>query len=305
MTRITRLSINLILISFFLVTTLIIYTENSSSIIHKVTENIKNDINRSLNVTTEIESLEIKWVGLSPRIYIKNIFMSDDNQRILLDIPTSEIHLSLINSLKNNSLSLGKIIINDTKLNLNYNRNKLLFNEKNLVETSNSETKILFPEVMLNNSHILLTNIENNKSMSFKTKSLFASYDGNRIRINSNFIHESSPNPMTFIYEGKNLDSSLNSKIFISGNLVKIPYPMLPEPMSRLQSKEMSFRIWMDLIDADITRVSGNISTNKLIVNLGNSELYLKNVNSDLIYLKENQSETLGLLRMNYLINNK
>ena len=111
------------------------------------------------------------------------------------------------------------------------------------------------------------TSILNNKSMSFKTKSLFASYDGNRIRINSNFIHESSPNPMTFIYEGKNLDSSLNSKIFISGNLVKIPYPMLPEPMSRLQSKEMSFRIWMDSIikvvirnRTDILKEEGNDS---------------------------------------------
>ena len=231
--------------------------------------------------------------------------MSDDNQRILLDIPSSEIHLSLINSLKNNSLSLSKIIINDTKLNLKYNRNKLLFNQKDLIVTSNSETKISFPKVMLNNSLILLTNIENNKSISFKTNSLFASYEGSHIRINSNFIHESSPDPMTLIYEGKNLGSSLNSKIFISGNSVKIPYLMLPEPMRRLQSKKMSFRIWMDMIDGDVTRVSGNISTNQLTVNLGNSEIYLKNVNSDLIYLKENQSETLGLLRMNYLINDK
>ena len=73
--------------------------------------------------------------------------------------------------------------------------------------------------------------------------------------------------------------------------------------MRRIKSSHMSVRVWLDLIDSNLIKASGNISTDSLIMNIGKSMFKMKNINSDLVYVNDGQSETLGFMRMNYEIN--
>ena len=40
-------------------------------------------------------------------------------------------------------------------------------------------------------------------------------------------------------------------------------------------------------------------------MNVGKSIFTLENINSDILFVKDNESETLSLMRMNYVIDNK
>ena len=86
---------------------------------------------------------------------------------------------------------------------------------------------------------------------------------------------------------------------------MKIPYSLLPNQMQNLKSNKISLRVWLNLLDTEITRASGNISTDRLSMNVGKSIFTLENINSDILFVKDNESETLSLMRMNYVINNK
>ena len=106
------------------------------------------------------------------------------------------------------------------------------------------------------------------------------------------------------MYDGEYLDGKVASKIFISANSVKIPYLLLPEQFQQFKSTHMSLRVWLNLTDTEIIKALGNISSDKLSMNLGKSSFELENINSDLYYTKDKKSETLSLMRMNYSLNN-
>ena len=61
----------------------------------------------------------------------------------------------------------------------------------------------------------------------------------------------------------------------------------------------------LKLDGTNITRASGNIATDRLSMTVGQSIFTLVKVNSDLLFVKDSQSETLSLMRMNYVIDNK
>ncbi|MEL0257836.1 MAG: AsmA-like C-terminal region-containing protein, partial [Gammaproteobacteria bacterium] len=50
---------------------------------------------------------------------------------------------------------------------------------------------------------------------------------------------------------------------------------------------------------------TGNISTDRLNIQLNNSKVNLSSINSDVLYINDSDSETLSLMRTNYIINNK
>ena len=76
-----------------------------------------------------------------------------------------------------------------------------------------------------------------------KANTLLASYQDNIIKVYSNFMHQASPNPITVQYEGVIIGDSIKSKIFLSGNSIRIPYSLLPEQLRQLQSNQMSLRM--------------------------------------------------------------
>ena len=78
-------------------------------------------------------------------------------------------------------------------------------------------------KLILNNTKIKLTDVTNTKSFTFQANSLIASYIDNLLRIQTNFTHESSPDPITVLYERNLVDNDTKSKLYISGNSIKIP----------------------------------------------------------------------------------
>ena len=71
----------------------------------------------------------------------ENTLMSDSDNRMLLEIPSSEIHINILDTLRSQELSIGKIVINNTILDLKYDKNKIIVNKKKLQVNSNSEIK--------------------------------------------------------------------------------------------------------------------------------------------------------------------
>jgi uncharacterized protein YhdP len=305
MPRAIKAFFNLIFIFLISISAIIVYSENSEDLKTKITSLVQSEIKKSFDVNASIKSLDVKWVGFEPVIQMKNIYMSDEQDRILLEVPNSRIYINAFNSLQNQSVSIDKIVINNTKLDLRYGKNKILLNKKNLSVEPDSVIKTNIPEIILNNSDIRITEISSNQKLLFKAKSLFASYRNNIIKVHSNFIHQASPNPITLVYRGEFKDDKVESKVFISGNSMKIPYSILPNQMQNLKSNKISLRVWLNLLDTKITRASGNISTDRLSMNVGESVLTLENINSDILFVKNNKSETLSLMRMNYVINNE
>ena len=302
MQQIIKISLNLVIITFVLFSSLKLYSENSETLKAKINSSVVNQINDSLSVNTKIKSVKVSWIGFYPKVYLSNISISDNRDQILLNIPSGEVYINTINTFDSGKISIDKVIINDTKLDLKYDKNKIFFNKKNLVTKRSSEKQNNIPIIILNNSDIRLTNINSKQYISLKANNLFASYNDQILKIHSNFIHDSSQSPITINYEGKLLAGVLESKLFISGNSVKVPYHLLPEQMQQIKSSHMSLRVWLNLIDSNLVRASGNISTDILAMNIGESIFKMKNINSDLLYVKDRQSETLGFMRMNYEI---
>ena len=305
MPRAIKVFLNLTIIFLTIFSAIIVYSENSEDFKTKITFLIQSELKKSFNIDASIKSLSIKWIGFEPVVQMKNIYMTDEYDRIFLEIPNSQIHVNTFSSLQNQNVSIDKIVINDTKLDLLYGKNKFILNDKNLTIESNTTIKTYIPEIILNNSDIRITEISTNQKLLFKAKSLFASYRNSIIKIHSNFIHQASPNPITLVYRGELKEDKVESKIFISGNSIKVPYSILPNQMQNLKSDKMSLRIWLNLLDTKIVRATGNISTDQLSMNVGKSIFNLKNINSDILFVKNNESETLSLMRMNYLINNE
>jgi hypothetical protein len=61
----------------------------------------------------------------------------------------------------------------------------------------------------------------------------------------------------------------------------------------------------MDLKNMKIEKLAGNITASQLDVKLPLRNLKIKNVNSDILYVKNKTLETLSLMRLNYLLNDK
>ena len=305
MKNIIKIFFNIIILSFFLSSLIIFYSEHTTTFNEKISKSIENELYNSLNLKSEIGSIKIKWQGLTPSIHINNLKINNSKDKTLLEAPSSEIQINLLQSISRNVITIKKIIINNTSVDLIHDNSKIYFNQKSITNKSSRVMKRTIPDIVLNNSIINLTSIKNKESTSFKVKNFIGTYADGSISVNANFMHESSPESVTVIYRGTHNDNAIHSKLFISGNSIKLPYKLLPISLRQINSEYMSLRIWMDFIDTKIIRVAGNISADNLYIKLGQKFLKMTNVNSDLLYLKNKESSTLSLMRMNYTIDNK
>ena len=116
MPRAIKAFFNLIFIFLISISAIIVYSENSEDLKTKITSLVQSEIKKSFDVNASIKSLDVKWVGFEPVIQMKNIYMSDEKDRILLEVPNSRIYINAFNSLQNQSVSIDKIVINNTKI---------------------------------------------------------------------------------------------------------------------------------------------------------------------------------------------
>ena len=144
MPRAIKAFFNLIFIFLISISAIIVYSENSEDLKTKITSLVQSEIKKSFDVNASIKSLDVKWVGFEPVIQMKNIYMSDEKDRILLEVPNSRIYINAFNSLQNQSVSIDKIVINNTKLDLRYGKNKILLNKKNLSVEPDSVIKRIY-----------------------------------------------------------------------------------------------------------------------------------------------------------------
>ena len=168
MSKTIKVLLNFILISLILFTTVILYSENSTNLKRDLTHFFQAELKKTLDVETSIENFDVNWIGLNPTIKMESILMSDSDNRMLLEIPSSEIHINILDTLRSQELSIGKIVINNTILDLKYDKNKIIVNKKKIKVNSNSEIKQNIPVIILNNSDIRITNLINQQTF-FRT----------------------------------------------------------------------------------------------------------------------------------------
>ena len=111
MPRAIKAFLNLTIIFLTLFSAIIVYSENSEDLKTKITLLIQSELKKSFDVDVSIKSLGIKWIGIEPVIQMKNIYMSDEQDRVFLEIPNGQIHINTFHSLQNQSVSIDKIII--------------------------------------------------------------------------------------------------------------------------------------------------------------------------------------------------
>ena len=300
MKNISAIFFNILLITLSLTSLVILYTENTSSFDDKIVSNIEAQLDDTLNVKSKIDSVSIIWSGTKPTIALKGLSLSNNKDQILLKTPLSELEIDIYSSLIVGKVSIAKITIHDTSINLIQDKSKISFNNLNLFERSTGSNKTNVPLVIINNSTLKLININTKNTESFKVDNFIASLKNNTVKINTRFLHNSSTEPITLILNSKLSDKGIKSKIFLSANSIKLPYNILPDSIRQLDTERMSVRIWVSMIKTSIKKVVGNISSKNIRLNLNQESLKIKNLNSDLLYVNDDRSNTLSLMRMNY-----
>ena len=149
MPRAIKAFLNLTIILLTLFSAIIVYSENSEDLKTKITLLIQGELKKSFDADVSIESLDVKWIGFEPVVQMKKIYMSDEQDRVFLEIPNGQIHINAFDSLQNQSVSIDKIVIDNTKLDLRYGKNKIFINKKNLSVESDSVIKTNIPEIIL------------------------------------------------------------------------------------------------------------------------------------------------------------
>ena len=293
-----------IFIALLLFSALILISENTSSFNQKLLGSIEKKFLDSYNINTKIDSIRIKWKGINPSILISNLQLNDEKNNIILETPASVIKVDLLDSLYQMTVHINEVVINNTTISLIRDNSNIFINDLNLINKSNKAKSIAVPKIVLKNSIIELKDKNANNNIKFKINTLIAS-NNNTLNIDTNFFHESSSDPITFIYRGLGGDNNYKSRIYISGNNVKLPYKLLPTSFEQIKTDRISFRAWIDLNGMKINRITGNISASKLYVKLPGIVLRIKDVNSDILYTNIRTLETIALTRLNYQLNNK
>ena len=70
-----RIFLNIILIFLLLFSLVIAYSEYSPSVNKKISVAVKEELDNTFGVETNIGTITFKWIGLSPRVYIQNVSM--------------------------------------------------------------------------------------------------------------------------------------------------------------------------------------------------------------------------------------
>ena len=131
------------------------------------------------------------------------------------------------------TLNINEVVINNTTISLIRDNSNIFINDLNLINKSNKAKSIAVPKIVLKNSIIELKDKNANNNIKFKINTLIAS-NNNTLNIDTNFFHESSSDPITFIYRGLGGDNNYKSRIYISGNNVKLPYKLLPTSFKQI-----------------------------------------------------------------------
>jgi hypothetical protein len=304
MKNIIKIFFNSIFIILFLFSALIFISENTSTFNQRLLGSIEKKFFDSYNISTRIESIKIKWEGINPSILISSLKLNDEKNNIILETPASVIRVDLLKSLYQMTLNINEVVINNTTISLIRDNSNIFINDLNLTNKPNNAKSIAVPKIVLKNSIIELKDKSTNNTISFKINNLIAS-NNNTLNIDANFLHESSSDPITFIYRELAGENNHKSRVYISGNSVKLPYKLLPTTFKQIKSDRISFRVWIDLNGIKINRITGNISASKLDVKLPNAVLKIKDVNSNILYTNVQTSEIIALTRLNYQLNNK
>ncbi|MEL0258143.1 MAG: hypothetical protein VW951_04130, partial [Gammaproteobacteria bacterium] len=272
MPKIIRAFTNLILIILLLFSVIKIYTERSFSLSDKLANTILSNIETVFEVDANIESTNIEWRGFTPIIYIQNVSLRDSEKNITLFIPSSEIELNTLKTLKNQKIIFKQVTLNKTKIDLKDSKKNIIINNKVINKSTADLENNFLPVVILNDSSVNFTNIETMQSALFDIKNLKLTYSQKDINISSIFYHSSSSNPITLRYRGDYDNNSLKSKLYLSANSVSLPYSLLPAYFPKIESDNVAMRVWLTLLNDKITRATGNISTDRLNIQLNNSK---------------------------------
>lgn len=305
MQNIIKIFFNITIILLLLFSVLVFVSENTSTFNQKLSSTIEREFLDNYNLTSKIDSVKIKWEGINPNIHISQLKLSDKKNNIILDTPISIFRIDLLQSLFQMSMNVSEIIVNNTSIILTRDNSKVSINNLSFMDEINKTSNVDIPKIVLINSTIKLNDKNINNTINFKINTLILSSLKNALSINANFFHKSSLNPITFIYHAKKGEDNKISRAYISGNSVNLPYDLLPQSLKQIKSDRISFRIWMDLNNMEIEKLAGNIAASQLDVKFPLVDLKINNVNSDILYIKNETLETLSLMRLNYLLNGK
>ncbi len=305
MKNIIKIFFNIIFTALFLLSALILYSENTSTLNHKISHNIEKIFLDNYSINSNIDSIQIKWEGVNPNILISGLKLNDKKNNVILNTPVSVIKIDLLKSLYHMTAIINEVIINNTTVSLIRDNSNIYVNDLNLINKSKKANTALLPRIVLKNSIITLKDKSTNNIVNFKINTLITSHNYDALNIDANFFHKSSLNPITLIYRGTTKENNYKSRVYLSGNSVKLPYELLPISFQQIKSNHISFRVWMDLTEMRINSIKGNISANTLDIKFPYDLLKIRNVNSDILYAQDKISETLSLTRLNYQINNE
>ena len=145
MKNIIKIFFNSIFIILFLFSVLVFISENTSTFNQSLLGSIEKKFQNSYNISTKIDSIEIKWEGINPSILISSLKLNDEKNNIILETPASVIRVNLLKSLYQMTLNINEVVINNTTISLIRDNSNIFINELNLTNKSNKAKSIYCP----------------------------------------------------------------------------------------------------------------------------------------------------------------
>ena len=294
MQRLTKYLIYLISIittSLFLVVAI---SENTNLVHNIYKTKIVSEIETITSLKVKIDSVKVKWNGLTPKFSLIKISLHNKNEKdILLEGNELIVSLDLFKSILEQKIIPTELNLVKSNIKLVYLDNSLylknydIFNFRNDENNSSINTNNTTLKFRISNSEVIIENDSSNNKYKFSNTNLVLFKESENIKIFSTFNHNSPSEVIhlaaDFIFDANN---KINGRLYSQGldlNLGNVPVISDNIDYSVLK---LNYTIWADIRNGLIKSAEGLFNTDNVTLknNKAVGEFTFKNISSRFNY---------------------
>lgn len=294
MQRLTKYLIYLISIITTSLFLLVAISENTNLVHDIYKTKIINEIETITSLKVKIDSVKVKWNGLTPKFSLIKISLHNENEKdVLLEGNELIVSLDLFKSILEQKIIPTELNLVKSNIKLVYLENTLylknydIFNFRNDEDNSSADTNNKTLKFRISNSEVIIENDSSNNKYKFSNTNLVLFKESENIKIFSTFNHNSPSEVIhlaaDFIFDSNN---KINGRLYSQGldlNLGNVP--VISDDINYSVLK-LNYTIWADIRNGLIKSAEGLFNTDN--VNLKNNknvgEFAFKNISSHFNY---------------------
>ena len=283
--------ISIIITSLFLVVAI---SENTNLVNDVYKTKIVTEIEEITSLKVKIDSVKVKWNGLTPKFSLIKISLHNKNEKdILLEGNELIVSLDLFKSILEQKIIPTELNLVKSNIKLVYLENSLylknydIFNFRNDEDNSSVNTNNETLKFRISNSEVIIENDSSNNKYKFLNTNLVLFKESENIKIFSTFNHNSPSEVIhlaaNFIFD---VNNKINGRLYSQGlNLNIGNVPVISDNIDYSVLK-LNYTIWADIRNGLIKSAEGLFNTDNVTLknNKDVGEFTFKNISSHFNY---------------------